>query len=1000
MKLFGFKKVLSAAVSALMITSSVPFSANAADQQKMGNIDGYDYQMWNQDSVGDIEYETKAGSFTCSWNNIQNFIANMGRIYNNPTKTCKELRDVSFSYDVELNSKGNTYFGAYGWTKDPLVEYYIIEGWGSWRPPGGADAKKHGTAVVNKNEYDVYSLYRYNQPSIEGVKTFQQYWSVRTESATANGKNNTVKGSIDIAKHFDSWELLGLDTSGILYETRFYIEGFYSDGSAELKSMIMGNGFDGTPLEVYSLGQHKDVPLSPDQDGYYIKSDFSDDTGNWVPREEEYLEISSVGYNYTNGMLVHSRYAPWTGAKLRTGSNTLIPGETYSIGTMVMQDSVRSADFYLQLEYIDPDGKYQYIDIAGASGSKGEWTNLSNPSFCLDIPEGSTDMSIIISSADKVYDFCIDNFYVGEKGVPSFVSIPHSPDECIIGEINGYKYELWNEGGQGEAGIQPDDHSFICSWSGINNFTARMGKHFGKGKNYNYYEDIVLDYDVEYSPNGNSYLSVYGWTQAPLVEYYIVEGWGSWAPPGSGGEKRGSVSLNGNKYDIYRVTRYNQPSIEGASTFHQYWSVRQTSGSENGKTNRMKGTVDVSKHFQAWENAGLDMSGSLYDVTLSIEGFKSEGYADVKKIDIKYEEKNGPVILPDKDGNYFKCDFESSYYHDDWCARGTSAISRDQNNYYSGDYSLKVSERNDYWHGCVKELDPDIFKPGRTYSFSTGVLQNSGKPVKMQLALQQGEGEDLSYTDIATVKAESGVWTKLENTEFTIPEGSDQLFLYVATTEEENDLCDFFIDLAQGSVQGTKSEVITGEGISSKNVPTGPVMGDINSDGALNTADLVLFQKWLLGSSKAELKNWKAADFNSDGKLDVFDLCQMRTALILNPKTPVSVNIRETGGYMGVNNRWEIYEDSGKFFLFYEIPDAFIDIEPITAEITREEYNEIMSQNYEREESAGPSASDAFHYKTIITYKDGTEKITNADINDIAAMLKKLLAKYNDTVLF
>ena len=1000
MKLSGFKSAFTAAVSALMITSSIPFTANAFDQQQIGNIDGYDYEMWNQNAVGDIEFEPKAGSYTCSWRNIQNFIATMGKLYGKSVKTCKELENVSFSYDLELNSQGNTIFGAYGWTKNPLVEYYIIDGWGNWRPPGNLDIKKHGTAVVNNNEYEVYSRYRYNQPNIEGISTFLQYWSVRTENASANNQNNTVKGSIDIAKHFASWEQLGLDTSGSLYEAVFSIEGYRSDGSAELKSLKMGNGKDDTPVEAYDVNHHRATPLTPDPDGYYIKSDFNDNTGDWEADDNELINISHVGYNNTNGMLVHSSYAPWTGAKLRIGSRTLIPGETYSIGTMVMQNTASSTDFSLQLEYIDPDGKFQYITIAETKGRKGEWTELSNPFFTLDIPEGSTDMSVIISSVDNVFDFYIDNAYVAKEGVPSFVPIIRSPDEHMIGEFGGYKFELWNKDRQGEAEMQPDDHSFTCSWSGIDNFIARMGKHFAEGKDHTAYDDIVLDYDVDYSPNGNSYLSVYGWTQNPLVEYYIVEGWGSWAPPGSGGEKRGSVSLNGNKYDIYRVTRYNQPTIEGTSTFHQYWSVRQTSGSQNGITNHMKGSVDVSKHFKAWESAGLDMSGSLYDVTLSIEGFQSDGYANVKKIDISYYEEDPDLIIPPDDGiNYFKSDFESNC--DGWLSRGIATIDRDSRNYYSGNYSLRVSERSSYWNGFIKELDPNIFKPGKTYSFSTAVLQKSDRAIKIQLALQQGIGENMSYTDIATVKVESGVWTKLENTDFTIPKNSDELYLCVFTTEDEYEICDLYIDSVNASVQGTKSTVITGLGVTSPSHPftDTSVTGDINGDGTLNIADMVLLKKWLLGSSNLDLKNWKAADLNNDDKLDIFDLCQMRKALIQNTGTPVSLNIRVTGGYMGVNQRWKIYEDNGKFFLNFEIPDDYIDVEPITTEITEEEYREIMSQNYERDEPAGIPANDEFHYRTIITYKDGKEKATNAYMYDIVAMLKKLLGQYNDNVL-
>lgn len=58
------------------------------------------------------------------------------------------------------------------------------------------------------------------------------------------------------------------------------------------------------------------------------------------------------------------------------------------------------------------------------------------------------------------------------------------------------------------------------------------------------------------------------------------------------------------------------------------------------------------------------------------------------------------------------------------------------------------------------------------------------------------------------------------------------------------------------------------------------IKGDINADGKFNIADLVLFQKWLLGAPNARLSNWKAADLCEDGRLDAFDLCLMRSTLI------------------------------------------------------------------------------------------------------------------------
>ena len=56
--------------------------------------------------------------------------------------------------------------------------------------------------------------------------------------------------------------------------------------------------------------------------------------------------------------------------------------------------------------------------------------------------------------------------------------------------------------------------------------------------------------------------------------------------------------------------------------------------------------------------------------------------------------------------------------------------------------------------------------------------------------------------------------------------------------------------------------------------------GDVNADGSFNISDVVLLQKWLLAVPNTELASWKAADFHKDNKLDVFDLCLMKRALI------------------------------------------------------------------------------------------------------------------------
>ena len=56
--------------------------------------------------------------------------------------------------------------------------------------------------------------------------------------------------------------------------------------------------------------------------------------------------------------------------------------------------------------------------------------------------------------------------------------------------------------------------------------------------------------------------------------------------------------------------------------------------------------------------------------------------------------------------------------------------------------------------------------------------------------------------------------------------------------------------------------------------------GDVDADGDVDVADVVLLQRWLLAGSTTMLNDWQAGDLCEDGRIDVFDLCLIKRLLI------------------------------------------------------------------------------------------------------------------------
>lgn len=88
----------------------------------------------------------------------------------------------------------------------------------------------------------------------------------------------------------------------------------------------------------------------------------------------------------------------------------------------------------------------------------------------------------------------------------------------------------------------------------------------------------------------------------------------------------------------------------------------------------------------------------------------------------------------------------------------------------------------------------------------------------------------------------------------------------------------------------------------SSSTSTTTLRGDVNADGQFNVSDVVLLQKWLLAVPNTHLADWKAADLCEDDRLDVFDLCMMKSALLTENGRYLAINAAVNGGVSETTN--------------------------------------------------------------------------------------------------
>jgi len=215
-------------------------SGELADASASRNVATRDFiQNWNSDTLNstpgqrtsgrngwtETSFNLNTGGFSARWATTGGAGSQFNNLHGIGWRTGSRTRVIGYNLGQLSHTSGTqgmTIGAFYGWTRNPMIEYYVLDNWLNHRSTPGT---RLGTFTSDGGTYEVWRVNR-NGHHIGGQGPFIQLKSVRTGTRPI-GQNHTIT----FPNHVSAWQRMGQNLGSTMDYQAYIVEGWESIGS-------------------------------------------------------------------------------------------------------------------------------------------------------------------------------------------------------------------------------------------------------------------------------------------------------------------------------------------------------------------------------------------------------------------------------------------------------------------------------------------------------------------------------------------------------------------------------------------------------------------------------------------------------------------------------------------------------------------------------------------------------------------------------------------------